>query len=471
MVTQAPPRGAILAAIAFILASIGLSLFVWSSLGGGLPMSPKGFRFHASFENASQLQSNASVRIAGVDVGRVVAVEPDGLRTDATIEIDSRYAPIPADTRAMLRQKTLLGETFVVLTTGSREAARLEEDGRLAVENVQATQPLDRVLGMLDADTRENLQALFTDGAAALRDRGSDVNAALGELSPMAADLDVLLEILDRQRGSVRGLVRDAGVVLRTIGDHRAALAEFVAAGGEVASATAERDGAVTETVRALGPFMQTLERASRAVQTTAGAAGPTLRELRPVAPLVAPALRSLQQLTPQVRGVLADLEDALPVTEAALPATATLVRKLIPFIKVVYPATRDITPLIDLVEAYRKELIATMANVASAAQATSPGLDGTPTHYIRTLVPITEEAFVGYAQRNASNRHNAYFAPGGLGRLADGGLLAADCRNTANPQQVPVMGNGAPECREQPPWTFGGATRYYPHVERVPEE
>jgi ABC-type transporter Mla subunit MlaD len=223
--------------------------------------------------------------------------------------------------------------------------------------------------------------------------------------------------------------------------------------------------------VRALGPFLETLERASGAVQTTAAAAGPTLRELRPVAPLVAPALRSLKTLTPQVRAVLDQLGDTLPITEAALPATAKMVRKLTPFVKVVYPATREITPLIDLVSDYRKELLATMANVAASTQATSRGLDGKPKHYLRTLVPITEEALVGYSRRNASNRHNAYFAPGGLERLSDGGLLASDCRNTSNPQAVPVIGTGAPECRQQPPWTFGGQTAYFPHVERVPEK
>lgn len=470
MVTQAPPRGAILAAVAFILASVALTLFVWSSLGGTLPMSPEGFRFHASFENASQLQTNAAVRIAGVDVGRVVKVEPDGLRTDATIEIDSSYAPIPADTRAILRQKTLLGETFVVLTPGSRDAPKLAEDGRLAVENVQPTQPLDRVLGMLDAETRERLQSLFADGATALSGRGDDVNAALGELGPLTTDLEVLLAILDRQRASVGGLVRDAGSVLRTVGERRAALASFVRAGEAVASVTAQRDSAVTETVRALAPFLERLRSASAAVEATAGAAGPTLAALRPVAPLVAPALRSLRDLAPQVRTVSRELDAAIPVAEEALPATARLVGGLVPFVRVVFPATREITPLIDLVAEYRRELIATMANVGSALQATAPGSDGTPVHYLRALVPVTEEAFMGYAQRNASNRHNAYFAPGGLDRLGDGGLLASDCRNTANPQQVPVIGSGAPPCREQPPWAFGDQTRYYPHVERVPE-
>jgi len=471
MVTQAPRRGAILVALVFILASIGLSMFVWSSLGGGMPLSPKGYRFHASFENASQLQSNASVRIAGVDVGRVVAVDPDSLRTDATIELKSDFAPVPSDTRAILRQKTLLGETFVVLTPGSRDAPKLAEGGTLAVANIESTQPLDRVFGLLDAETRANIQSLFTDGAAALGGRGAEVNQALGELGPLTDDLEVMLAILDRQRSSVGGLIRDTGTVLRTVGTHRAAVADIVEAGASVASATASRDRALTETVRALAPALRTLRRASRAVTRTATAAGPVLSELRPVAPLVAPALGALRRLAPQMEAVLADLDTALPVAKRALPATAHLIRALGPFMEAVYPATREITPIIDLVQANRRELIATMANVSSATQATAPGVDGTPVHYLRAHIPVHEESIVGYAERLPSNRHNAYFRPGGLERMADGGLLASDCSNTSNPQIVPVIGSGAPPCRVQPPWTYDGRTAYFPHVDRVPEE
>lgn len=470
MVTQSPRRAAILVAVVFILASIALSLFVWKSLGGGLPLSPKGYRFHATFENASQLQSNASVRIAGVDVGRVIRVDPEGLRTDATIELDSRYAPIPADTRAILRQKTLLGETFVVLSPGSRDAPKIEEGGSLASANVDPTQPLDRVLGMLDPDTREKVQSLFTDGAAALRDRGDEVNQSLGELGPLTDDLDVILAILDRQRASVGGLVRDAGTVLGTVGSHQAALAEIVDAGSEVMAATAARDRSLNETVRALAPLVETMRGASDAVTKTATAAGPVLHELRPVAPDVAPALVALRRLTPQVEDVLGQLDETLPVAKTALPATAHLVKGLGPFVEVVYPATREITPIIDLVAKYRRELIATLANVSASSNASSPGTNGGNAHYIRTLVPFNEESLVGYAERLPSNRHNAYFAPGGLAKLGDGGLLAADCRNTANEQIVPVIGS-AMECKTQPPWTFNGHTAYFPHVERVPEK
>lgn len=470
MVTQAPPRAAIVAALLFILASIALSLFVWSSLGGTLPLSPKGYRFEVTFANASQLQTNAAVRIAGVGVGRVVAVEPAGLRTEATIELQPQYAPVPSDTRAILRQKTLLGETFVTLTPGSVAATKLPEGGRLALGNVEPTQPLDRVLGMLDASTRRDVRALFTNGDVALRGRGADLNAALGNLGPVSEDLEAMLAILDRQHAAVGGLVRDAGSVLRTVGSHRTALAELVTSGETVLSATASRDAALTDTVRELGPLLDTLRTTSDAVTRTARLAGPTLRELRPVAPLVAPALAAARSLAPQVEAVLADLDRTLPVAERALPATAHLVGGLRPFLEALYPATREITPIIELVSAYRRELVGTMANVAAALQATAPGADGTPVHYLRALVPLTEEASVGYTERLPSNRHNAYFAPGGLARLANGGLLASNCRNTTNPQTVPVIGSGAPPCRLQPPWTFDGRTAYFPHVDRVPK-
>ena len=471
MVTQAPPRAAILAAVVFILASIGLSMFVWNSLGGEMPLSPKGYRLHASFENASQLQPNADVRIAGVSVGRVIEVEPEGLRTDATIELDSRYAPMPADTRAILRQKTLLGETFVVLTPGSRDAPKLEEGGSLDRANIEATQPLDRILGMLDEDTRENVEALFTGGAAAFDGRAEDLNQALGELGPVTADLEVLLRILDRQRGSVRGLVRDSATVLGTVGAHRDSLAALVEAGAAVAAETAARDAALAETTRELGPALESLTTASAAVERTAAIAGPVLSEARPVAPLVAPALSSLRRLSPQVQAVLADLDEALPVAEEALPATAKLVDALGPFVEVVHPATREISPIISMVAAYRRELVATMANVGSALQATAPSQGGRPVHYLRALIPFTEESIVGYSERLPSNRHNAYFAPGELAQLSKDGLRASNCRNVDNPQIVPVIGTGAPPCRVQPGWDYMGQTAYFPHVERVPEK
>ena len=469
MVTQAPRRSAVAIAAVFILASIALSLFVWRSLGGSLPLKPEGYRIHALFTNASQLEPNAAVRIAGVDVGRVVKVRSAGLRTDATIELDHEYAPLRSDARAILRQKTLLGETFVALTAGSPGAPKLQEGARLPTKQIAPTQPLDRVLGMLDKRTRRDLQALFAGGAAALEGRGDDLNNALGELDPVTRDLETIVRILDRQRPAVSGLVRDSGAVLQTLGDHREGVQELVRSANATLSATDGRDRAVTETVRRLPAFLRQLQSTSSAVRRTTRIAAPTLRDLRPVAPLVAPGLRSLRALSPDVQAVLRELDATMPVMRRALPATARMVEGLVPFVQALAPAGREITPVVQLVAAYRKEVMATVANTAAASQATAPGLSGKPVHYLRNVVPITEEGQVGFEKRLASNRHNAYFAPGGLDRLAEG-LLASNCANTKNPQTIPVAGTGAPPCHEQPPWEFAGVKRYFPHLERLPQ-
>ena len=70
---------------------------------------------------AATLAEEADVRMAGVNVGKVKTKELDagGARTIVEIQIDEPYAPIPKDTRAILRQKTLLGETYLELTPGN----------------------------------------------------------------------------------------------------------------------------------------------------------------------------------------------------------------------------------------------------------------------------------------------------------------------------------------------------------------
>ena len=63
------------------------------------------------------------MRISGVPVGKVKTIEPNKQtgRADVEIQLQSRYAPLPQDARAILRQKTLLGETYVELTPGDTQ--------------------------------------------------------------------------------------------------------------------------------------------------------------------------------------------------------------------------------------------------------------------------------------------------------------------------------------------------------------
>src|SRR5947209_3349182 len=141
MATQAPSRRALMMLVAFALGCFGTTLFVWQKFGGSIPLAPKGYRFHVLFAQGTNLAPNNDVRISGVPVGKVVAVVPRGQLTDATIQLEQRYVPLPSDARAILRTKTLLGETFVALTPGTRTAPKLADGGTLPVAQVSPTKP------------------------------------------------------------------------------------------------------------------------------------------------------------------------------------------------------------------------------------------------------------------------------------------------------------------------------------------
>ena len=70
------------------------------------------------------------------------------------IEIDQQFAPRPADTRAILRQKTLLGETYVSSRAGSPSAPKLPDGGILPRAQVAPTVQLDQIFSAFDPTTR-----------------------------------------------------------------------------------------------------------------------------------------------------------------------------------------------------------------------------------------------------------------------------------------------------------------------------
>src|SRR3954464_13257681 len=100
MQKQAPSAGRILVAVGFALSCFGLLLFLWVTFGGPTPFRAQSYQFKADFPEAGTLGKEADVRIGGVSVGKVktLSLPPKGNYTEATIEVDPQYAPIPSDT-------------------------------------------------------------------------------------------------------------------------------------------------------------------------------------------------------------------------------------------------------------------------------------------------------------------------------------------------------------------------------------
>src|SRR5690242_12431979 len=158
MQKQAPTVGRLLTMTLFALSCFGLLLFLWLAFGGPIPLKPKGYRFKVGFPEATQLAKEADVRMAGVSIGRVVDLNIDAKkhrnRTIATIQLRPDIAPLHANAHAILRQKTLLGETYVELTPGTNNAPKINENGWLGDGQVHKTVELDEIFQALDPVTR-----------------------------------------------------------------------------------------------------------------------------------------------------------------------------------------------------------------------------------------------------------------------------------------------------------------------------
>jgi len=103
------------------------------------------YRLQAYFTNIGGLRPTASVRSAGVLVGRVGAITLDTERYQARVEldIDKRYQ-FPADTFANILTSGLLGEQYIGLLPGGDDEM-LAEGGQF--KQTQSAMVLEDLIG------------------------------------------------------------------------------------------------------------------------------------------------------------------------------------------------------------------------------------------------------------------------------------------------------------------------------------
>ena len=446
--------GRILAMVAFTGACVGILLYLWLTFGGSIPLRAEGYRFEARFPEASQLAQEADVRISGVNVGRVKSKDanPETGLTEVTIELTDAYAPIPRDTRAILRQKTLLGETYVELSPGDAGTPALADGGVLPAGRISPTVELDEIFRTFDPATRAAFGNWLDAQGRAVGFRGAELNAALGNLTPFAQDADAVLAILRRQDAATRSLVRDTGAVFEALSERRGQLRGLIESSERVFATTAARDTELAEAFRALPTFLRETRATTERVSEFARVTDPLVTQLRPAARELSPTLIQLQRLAPDLRGLFADLGPLIDVSRTGLPALARTLDEARPLLARLEPFLRNLQPVFDYLGLYEREIAGFFANDAAATQVTDlpPGSPG-PLHYLRTTNPIGPENLAAYPYRLPSNRSNPYTEPGGYTQLPRGLPVFGEylCNPTAPPAVLgPVGGLLTPELR-----------------------
>ena len=499
MIKQTPSIGRIFAMVAFTLSCFGILVFLWLSFGGSVPLQPQGYRITVQFPEATQLAQEADVRISGVNVGRVKSREPNektGL-TDAVLEIESRYAPIPRDTRAILRVKTLLGETYVELSPGDRNAGLLKDGGKLPRGQVAETVQLDEILRTFDPITRQRFSTWFDQQGIAVRGRAGQISAALANLTPFAEDTDDVLRVLRAQGTATRTLIRDTGEVFAALTERKGQLRALIRNSNRTWAAIASRDAQLADTFRVFPTFLRESRATTRRVTTFANVTNPLIDQLRPAARQISPTLVDLDRLAPDLRGFFQDLNPLVRVSRAGLPATEQVLDNTRPILRRLDPFLRELTPIVDYLGLYRREIAAFFGNDSAATQAIGTGFASPAgVHYLRVMNPLNPEIMTGYQHRLGTNRYNPYSEPGAYDRLAQGQPLPVFgsylCTSNPTPSPPPpneflsqrlsdeikrfVFGIGtgndgrAPPCVEQAPLgRLVGQPGRYPHVEPLP--
>jgi phospholipid/cholesterol/gamma-HCH transport system substrate-binding protein len=412
MQKSAPSPARILTMVVFALSCFGLLLFLWLSFGGAVPLKPKGYRFQVAFPEAPTLAEQADVRVAGVSVGRVVAkrLEDGRNRTLATIELDPGFAPLSSDARAILRQKTLLGETYVELTQGTGRRT-IPEGGRLRDGRVADAVQLDEIFDALDPRTRRAFQTWQQQLAEGVRTHGRDLNDALGTLPGFAGDASDVLAVLDTQQRALGRLVRNTGEVFGAVTEDEGQLRRLITSSGRLFDSTARQARSLGDAIEIFPTFLDeskvTMERLQRFARQT----DPLMRDLRPAARDLAPTLRDVHALAPDLRRTFRDLDPLTRAARTGLPAFTATVRGLKPLLAELGPFLMQLNPVLDYFGVSQMEITDFLSNGASGVADTTATDTGVG-HYLRQLGPEGVEAAAVFGTRLPTNRGNSYLKP-----------------------------------------------------------
>ena len=134
-----------------------------------LPFTSYGYELKATFANSANIAQKSPVRIAGVEVGKVISTERDGDATTVTFTVDDTGRPIHQNAFAAIRPRIFLeGNFFIELDPGSPGAPELKTGGTIPISRTSTAVQIDEVLTALQSPVRADLGRLLESYGGAL---------------------------------------------------------------------------------------------------------------------------------------------------------------------------------------------------------------------------------------------------------------------------------------------------------------
>jgi phospholipid/cholesterol/gamma-HCH transport system substrate-binding protein len=278
------------------------------------------YRVRAIFDNAGFVIPGEDVKIAGVKVGKISALDvtPD-FKAAVTLEITQPgYQDFRRDASCIVRPQSLIGERFVECTptqphaVGAQAPPPLRKIARgpgkgdylLPVKNTMQSVDIDLIGDTMREPQRERLSLILNELGTGVAGRGKDLNEVIRRADPALQETDRVLKILASQNETLKQLAVNSDTILAPLAREKAHVAGAIKHSSEVAEATAEKRGALAADIQTLPAFLDQLK----------------------------PTMVRLGQLADQSTPVLADLD-------ANADDINTLIRRLGPFSQAAIPA------------------------------------------------------------------------------------------------------------------------------------
>jgi virulence factor Mce-like protein len=227
----------------FALLSMSGLLFMAINTGQRFGPLPPQYRVSFYVKDADGLVDGSDVRIAGIAVGKVTAVQARDTGATITLGIEpgKGYDPVYTDGVVMIRPKSLLGEKYVDLQRG---VSNVEiPDGGLLPESQAFTQvEIDQVLNNADPETRRALSANIIALGQGLTGRGQDINATIPELRRIAEHLTSVSSRFKDRTAQIDHILVDTDTILTSLADEHAQLALLLQSADGVTGSVARND-------------------------------------------------------------------------------------------------------------------------------------------------------------------------------------------------------------------------------------
>ncbi|MCV7285536.1 MCE family protein [Mycolicibacterium wolinskyi] len=264
---QLVPRTSKLLAIALAaLAVAGLGLLVYQK-----SFSP--MKIFAYFSSATAIYPGDEVRVVGVKVGTIEAIEPQGTQAKLTLAID-RKVPIPVDAKAIIVAQNLVSARYVQLTPayGSPAAASGPtmadgaEIGRdrtaVPVEWDEVKEQLTRLatdLGPSSGVSGTSLGRFIDSAANAMAGNGDSLRETIGQLSAVG-------RVLADGSGNIVDILKNLQTFVSALRDSNVQIVEFQ---GRLAEVTSVIDGSRSDLDAAISDLSSAVGEVKRFISGT----------------------------------------------------------------------------------------------------------------------------------------------------------------------------------------------------------